>query len=244
VRRGERMAQSDLDELEEAFAILKLRALQLNLRGCGLMDFDGARFLNAITGGSVFSTDVSALHLGENKLVGYESGKILVDLLKAKCPVQWLDLQGTHIDGRSLAYAIKMNATLTYLDVRNAPLWDDPVFQVVGSTLLEKGCASQLQYLRCDDFDLLPGISTLSLHETALGIGVFHIMAALLRRNSELKELDLTATDTDERGAAALAVALEDNTSLTRLTLSHNHLDEEAQSLLLSAVGRGVEVLM
>ena len=242
--RPESMAQSDLDELEEAFAILKLRALQLNLRGCGLMDFDGARFLNAVTGGSVFSTNVSALHLGDNKLVGFESGKILVELLKAKCPVQWLDLQGTHIDGRSLAYAIKMNATLTYLDVRNAPLWDDPVFQVVGGTLLEKGCVSQLQYLRCDDFDLLPGTSTLSLQETALGIGVFHLMAALLRRNIELKELDLTATDTDERGAAALAVALEDNTSLTRLTLTHNHLDEEAQTLVLSAVGRGLEVLM
>ena len=242
--RPEAMVPSELDELEERFVVLSLRALQLNFTGTEMLDMDGARVLSAVTGGSVFSTPVSALHLGDNRHLGTESGKLMSELLKSKCEVAWLDLQNTGIDGRSLAFAIKMNSTLTYLDVRSNPLWDDAVLHAVGAALLENGCKSQLSYLRCDDFDLLPGGSTLSLHETALGVGLLHTLAALLRRNTELRELDLSATDCDDRGAHALAAAIEVNTCLTRLSLKHNHIEDEVQLLLQSVAGPGLELLL
>jgi hypothetical protein len=242
--RPESMVPSEREELEEEFAVLNLTALQLNFTGSELLDMDGARLLSAITGGSVFSTPVSALHLGANAHLSQESGKIMSEMLKGKCDIAWLDLQGTGIDGRSLAFAIKMNATLTFLDVRSNPRWDDAVFHVVGSALLEKNCKSQLRYVRCDDFDLLPAVSELSLQETALGVGLLHLLAALLRRNVELRELNLSATDCDERGATALAAAMEANTSLTKLSLKHNHLDDEAQLMLRSRANPGLELLL
>ena len=240
--RPEAMVPSELEELEESFAVLSLRHLQLNFNGVEMLDMDGARFLSAVTGGSVFSTPVSALHLGNNTHLGTESGKVLSELLKGKCEVRWLDLHSTGIDGRSLAFAVKMNSTLTYLDVRSAPRWDDAVFHHVGSALLEKGCKSQLGFLRCDEFDLLPGVVSLSLQEMTLGIGVMHLLAAVLKRNGELRDLNLAATDSDERCATALATALESNTALTKLDLRHNHFEKEAQMLLCSAAAAGLEL--
>ena len=240
--RPDSVVRSELDDLEETFAVLSLRSLQLNLTDSNLADLDGARLVSAVTGGSVFSTEVSALHLGENRSLGTESGKLVSELLKGKCAVEWLDLHGTGVDGRSLAFSIKMNATLTYLDVRSAPRWDDAVFHVVGSALLEKGCRSQLRYLRCDEFELLPGTSAISLCERALGIGAFHLLAAMLRHNSELRDLDLSATDADQRGAVALATALESNTTLSRLSLRYNHFDDEALELLHSLARPGLEL--
>ena len=113
----------------------------------------------------MFTSKVSALHMGSNLGLGYESGRVMGELLKNNATVQWLDIQATSIDGRSLAYSLKMNSTLTYLDVRQAPLWDDAVFHTIGNALLEKGCKSPLCYLRCDAFDLLPGVTMLSLKE-------------------------------------------------------------------------------
>ena len=57
----------------------------------------------------------------------------------------------------------------------------DAVFSTVGNALLESGCRSHLRYLRCDEYELLPGLSTLSLREKPLGIGVFSLLAALLQ---------------------------------------------------------------
>jgi len=238
------MDEAEQQGFEASFTLLQLRSLQLNLRGCELLDSEGARLISAISSGSSFSTDVTALHLGHNSAVGYDSGRMMAELLKSKSTLQWLDLQATSIDGRSLAYAIKMNAALTYLDVRDTRLWDDAVFLTVGSSLLVKGCVSRLSYLRCADYELLPGMSTLNLQEHTLGVGTLHLLAALLRRNSELTELDLTATDMDERAADAFSLALEENTSLKRLALRYNHLDEETERAVRGAARAGVELLI
>ena len=166
------------------------------------------------------------------------------EALKGRCALRYLDIRSTAIDGRSLAFAIKMNASLTYLDVRDSPRWDDAVFHVVGSALLEKGCHSNLSFARCDAFDLLPGTTTLSLQERALGIGVVHILAALLSRNLELRDLDLSATDIDQRGATAIASALQRNTSLTRLALQYNHMDDESKLSIQAAAGATLNIII
>ena len=238
IGRPEDVSQGVLEALDHGCMTLELKSLGLDLQNVGLADIDGARFVSALTGGSVFSSDVTALFLGGNAQLGVECGKMMAEMLKMSgCALRWLDIRSTSIDGRSLAFAIKVNPTLTYLDVRETPRWDDTVFYAVGSTLLDKGCTSQLRYLRCDSFDVLPSVDALELPERALGLGVVHALAAVIRRNDELRTLDLTATDVDTRGALALAMALESNTSLTRLILKYNHLDDTAQATLRDAAG-------
>jgi len=243
--RPAELSRGVLEALEHGCMTLELRSLGLDLQGAGLADIDGARFVSALTGGSVFSSDITALFLGGNSQLGVECGKMMAEMLKMSgCALQWLDIRSTAIDGRSLAFAIKVNPTLTYLDVRETPRWDDAVFFAVGSTLLDKACTSQLRYLRCDSFDVLPNVDTLELPERTLGVGVVQVLAAVLRRNDELRTLDLTATDVDTRGALALATALESNTSLTRLSLRYNHVDDAAQARLRDAAGPLLRLLL
>merc|ERR1712216_802876 len=103
---------------------------------------------------------------------------------------------------------------------------------------------SQLRYLRCDSFDVLPSVDTLELSERALGLGVVQALAAVIRRNDELRSLDLTATDIETRGALALATALESNASLSRLNLQYNHIDDAAQARLRAAAGPLLKLIL
>ena len=48
----------------------------------------------------------------------------------------------------------------------------------------------------------------------------------------------------DSRGAEALRLALESNTSLTRLSMRYNHLDDESQRAVRSVATPGLELLI
>ena len=87
--------------------------------------------------------------------------------------------------------------------------------------------------LRCDAFELLESDVSLSLCERSLEAGAVQLLAGLLRHNTTLRELDLSAADVDKVGAGALASALESNAALLALRLAHNPLiDEEAREAL------------
>ena len=62
---------------------------------------------------------------------------------------------------------------------------------------------------------------------------------ALLRHNTSLQELDLTATDIEKEGATALATAFEFNSTLVKLHVGYNPmLDDRSKALLAEAQGK------
>ena len=100
------------------------------------------------------------------------------------------------------------------------------LYQTIGELLLERGGKSRLGFLRCDAFELLEDAKALSLGERPFSEeaqpGAVKLLAGLLRHNTQLEELDLTAADLEDEGVRALASILEFNSTLTSLQLRHN----------------------
>ena len=66
--------------------------------------------------------------------------------------------------------------------------------------------------------------------------GAIALLAALLKRNTTLQELDLSAADVENPGARALAAVLPLNGTLSSLRLPFNPaLDEKSKDALRSA---------
>ena len=70
------------------------------------------------------------------------------------------------------------------------------------------------------------------LHETAQP-GAITLLAALLKNNTTLQELDLTATDVEKQGVSSLVSMLHTNKTLTSLKMAYNPgLDDKTKEAL------------
>ena len=103
---------------------------------------------------------------------------------------------------------------------------DDALLAQIGEGLLHESNACQLSYVRCNPFDVLPGMTSLSLAEAScLDAGALTLLGGVLRYNTVLRDLDLAGTNiTDSTGAEQLASALSLNAGLTSLNLQNNPL--------------------
>jgi len=175
---------------------------------------------------------VSGLHLSASEL-GRDGLQELQELLvHSACALTRLDLSYTQIDGYPLVQAMKSNASLTSLDVRYVPRFSD-LYDSIGEMLLDRSGKCRIGYLRCDAFDVLEGESVLSLRERPLDKAATRLLAGLLRHNTSLHDLDLSATDLEPEGASQLVGVLETNTTLAALRLAFNPaLDDECQATL------------
>jgi len=175
---------------------------------------------------------ISGLHLSASEL-GRDVLQILQDLLgHSGCLLTRLDLSYTQVDGYPLVQAIKSSKTLTSLDVRFVPRFED-LYENLGEILLQPNRTCRLCYMRCDAFDLLEGEKSLSLRERVLDKGAPRLLAGLLQHNTVLQDLDLSATDLDSEGATAIMQAMQVNTVLKTLQLTFNpRLDDECRAAL------------
>ena len=158
------------------------------------------------------------------------------------CALESLDLSFSGVDVFPLLQVLRGNGSLTSLDVRKVPRVST-LYRMLADLLLLPETPCRLGFLRCDAFEVLEEESVLSLREVPLSEeahpGGIQLLAGLLTHNQTLKELDLTATDVDKEGAAALAAAVAVNTSLSTLRLQYNHaLDDEAKAALRAAAER------
>ena len=175
---------------------------------------------------------ISGLHLSASEL-GRDVLQILQDLLgHSGCNLTRLDLSYTQVDGYPLVQAIKNSKTLTSLDVRFVPRFED-LYENLGEILLQPNRTCRLCYMRCDAFELLEGEKTLSLRERVLDKGAPRLLAGLLQHNTVLQDLDLSATDLDSEGASAIMRVMQVNTVLKTLQLTFNpRLDDECRAAL------------
>ena len=163
-------------------------------------------------------------------------------LISRACTLQTLNLSLTQVDAWPVVQVLRANASLTSLDVRRVPRMRD-FYKPFADLLREPDTQCCLAYLRCDAFEVVEEDVALNLRERLLSEeeqpGAVLLLAQLLRHNTSLRELDLTATDIDKDGAAALAAVLESNASLTSLRLAHNPaLDDEVKGALRAAANK------
>ena len=170
---------------------------------------------------------VSALHLGSNTLEHDASAAASAWLRSPSCVLRSLDLSytGQMVDWIALCAGLHANASLTFLDVRAWPPVADSVLGTLGRSLLDAGSPLSLRFARTNAFDVLEGISKLSLEETAMGTGAICMLAGVLKHNAMVREVNLSAAGVTSEGAAALAIALRANSAVAVLRLLHNPLE-------------------
>ena len=170
---------------------------------------------------------VSALHLGSNTLEHDASAAASAWLRSPSCVLRSLDLSytGQMVDWKVLCAGLHANASLTFLDVRAWPPVADSVLGTLGRSLLDPGSPLSLRFARTNAFDVLEGISKLSLEETAMGTGAICMLAGVLKHNAMVREVNLSAAGVTSEGAAALAIALRANSAVAVLRLLHNPLE-------------------
>jgi len=154
------------------------------------------------------------------------------------CSLVSLDLSFTPVDGYGIVQSLKSNRSLTSLDLMNVPKIQT-MYESICTMLLDGSSRTKLGYLRCDAFDLHEGQRSLSLKEELISAVAMRLLAALLRNNFTLTELDLTACDIEKEGVTALAKALEFNSVLSVLRLSYNPaIDEPSKAVIREAVAK------
>ena len=179
-----------------------------------------------------YYTSVERLHLGHAE-VGREGLLELQELMASDgCKLRSIDLSFAEVDIWPVVQALKSNSSLTSLDMRSVAGMST-LYETLAAQLLDKTSTSNLGCLRCDVFDLIESDEVLDLHEVALEPAVVRLIAGLLKRNTVLTDLNLTAADIEDTGATALATVLGSNASLTALRLAYNPMiDETAKDAL------------
>ena len=188
-------------------------------------------------------SSVTRLHLSSSDLGGEAAHELQELLVSDDCSLLSLDLSSSGMDGWPLVQALRSNHSLTCLDVRSSPAIKS-AYEAIAGVLLNPSSVSRLAYFRCDAFDLLEGVTSFSLRETAVEPAAGLLLAGLLRRNNHVQELDLTATDLESSCVIALASTLEVNTTLTTLRLMYNPaVDEKSKATLTTAAERYTPLL-
>ena len=209
------------DHLTPSFLNPKSRLTALDLSDIQLGDRGGTKLFAALLAGT--KSTITKLMLGSNGLRD-ETGRTMNEVLRTEgCTLSSLDLSGNQISGILLARALKFAASLTQLDVRGASI-DDEGYKTLGGLLLMDDSPCKLAYVQCDQFDLAPETTELSLGEPRprLQPGALTLLAGVLKYNRSLTRLSLSNAGIDAEAAEALATALQSNKALMSVDFSGN----------------------
>ena len=181
---------------------------------------------------------VRKLHVASSE-VGRAAMEELTGMLTAEdSTLQSLDLSFTQVDGWALVNALKANTSLTSLNLTAVPKIET-MYENISKLLAAKDAKTRLGYLQCEAFDLEEGARVLSLREEPISPVAMRLLASLLKHNTTLQELDLTACDIEKEGASALAAMLEFNQTIMKLSMAYNPaLDELAKLGLAEAAAK------
>ena len=145
-----------------------------------------------------------------------------------------LDMSNNSISATVLARAIKLNRSLTALDIRDNPIEDDGLW-LIGGLLLQEDCQCQLRSIKCTPFQVEADAQELLLRDQALEAGAYRLLAGILKFNTAITRLDLSGTGVETQAALGLATAFNANKSITSIDLSRNPLCTLDPSALISS---------
>lgn len=225
--------------------IIPILALELLSRSCHTLDLQH----NQLTSHEVKSLArgfqprwLKSLTLSQNALgcrgieavmsvfLSEENGGALQYLEVADCN---FGLKGT----LAIAQYLSISTSLELLDIRGNDPTDDGL-RTTGRALL-KNEASALDWLRCDAFDLSPGITELSLHPFLDAAPLVVLLAGVLRHDSSadiLETVKIYDANAGVEGGSALALAMRINRTMVALTLSNMQLGDEGIIALSSGL--------
>ena len=190
----------------------------LDLTGIGLADRGGSKLFDTLQSG--LCSMLNSLKIGDNKLADHAVGMPMVDVLRMEsCPIVSLEIPNNQISGTVLARAVKVNKSLTSLDIRGNPIDDTGLF-VIGGLLLADDCDCRLMEIRTDVFVIENQMKSLSLQNSSLEPGAARLLFGILKYNMTLTELDLSATSIDHASLPDFAKALHANRALISLDMS------------------------
>ena len=194
----------------------------LDLTKINLGDRGGTKFFEALQQGQCLYLE--ELKLSGNKLSDSAIGLLFVQVLgNDACKLTSLDISNNSISATVLARAIKLNRSLTSLDIRDNPIEDDGLW-LIGGLLLQEDCQCKLRSIMCSPFQVQAGAEELLLRDTRLEPGAYKLLAGVLKFNNAITRLDLSGTRVETQAAMALAIALNGNRSITSIDLSNNPL--------------------
>jgi hypothetical protein len=154
--------------------------------------------------------------------------------------LKYLDLSGNpDLSGQDIALAVRRNSSLTSLDIRNIPSFnEDSVFKSIGSFLLQEGCQCRLGFLLCDKFEVRSGQKELRIESPTAPVAapapvkgglkvvsresVLMMLAGILKFNSSLTKVEILNMGLDDRATKDYYYAIKENTVLEYLDISGN----------------------
>jgi hypothetical protein len=181
---------------------------------------------------------ITALHVSSCEIERETMQEMQELLSKESCSLTSLDVSNTKTDCYALMQVMRGNISLTSLDLRAVPKAGD-VFESIGEMLLRGTATCQLCYFRCDAFDLLENVTSLSLREKAISKGAIKLLVGLLKHNDTLLSLDLEATNLDKESATELVNVLTHNKTLSTILLAYNPaLDDDCKKTLMATAAK------
>ena len=194
----------------------------LNLSKINLGDRGGTRFFESLQQGMCLY--LKELKLSSNKLTDPAIGMLFVEVLRSEqCQIKSLDISNNAISAAVIARAIKLNRSLTALDMRSNPIEDDGLW-MMGGLLLQDDCMCQLRSFKCYAFEVEADATELKLRDQQLEPGAYKLLAGVLKFNDSITDVDLSNTGLETQAACALAIALTNNTTVISADLSNNPL--------------------
>ena len=195
----------DADIRPSVSVLLALRKDMLMLQNHGLQACD----VVALAAGIEQNSTLAVVNLSGNRIAG--AGEALGRAFQQNCTVEHLVLRGAHLDvslGRHLAISLKVNTTLTHIDVASNRIGDE-------------GVACLLAAL--NRYVLYVGVS-----DNQAGSKAARAIGRMLPRNTSLKTLDLSWNHLRARDIEEVAEAVQYNAHLSTLSLAWNGIGDVA----------------
>lgn len=236
---GTRLGESGFTSIARALPSSNIQRLCLN--NTGINDAGAVVLAEALSVSPLQSLEI-LYHQMRDIGASAIAAEALQNLEMFKFDIEGVTAAGMHFFCQKLRHA-SLSSTLKSLTLSS--FTSDAVVAVCESLKHTLECLKLVRPLSVADAEIAnDAIATLLRHNTVLktldfrqkaNVGMEAIVESL-STNSTLTKLDLSANDIDNRGALAISNALKINTTLCRLDLAYNWIDEEGVKSIASAL--------
>ena len=191
----------------------------LDLSSIGLTDKGARKLFDAMMTGDYPS--LTSLALAGNQMKDPKVNGLIDMLHMDDCSLTALDLSANPLSGSLVMRALRLNRSLTSLNVCATEL-DDEGVRALGEMLLSTDFPCPLKLLACDYFQILDKKESLSFSGEKLSSASLTLLSGILKLNDSVHSLNLVGVGVDAAAAKSLETALMTNTTLEKLDLRDN----------------------